>query len=77
MPVRSESAVMSLTMKPESVACRQRGVHQFRHLQVGKMQVSTARPAVTCEQHHPGLLDHSDVPAFKPADNTNPADADG
>lgn len=58
MSLRSESAVMSLTMKPVSV-------HQLRHLQASKMQISTARPAVTCGQHHPGLLDHRDVPAFK------------
>lgn len=53
MPVRSESAVMNLAMRPVSVTCRQH-VHQFRNLQAGKMQVSTARPAVTCGQHHPG-----------------------
>lgn len=73
MPLRSESAVMSLAMKPVSVACRQWGVHQLGHLQAGKMQISTARPAETCGQHHPGLLDHRAVPA----DNTNAADADG
>lgn len=41
------------------------------------MQIATARPAMTCGQHHPGLLDHRDVPAFKPADKTNVVDADG
>lgn len=47
------------------------------HLQAGKMQIATAGPAMTCGQHHPGLLDHRDVPAFKPADKTNAVDADG
>lgn len=67
---------MSLAMKLSAVLCMQWDVPQPGHLQAGKMQIATAWPAMTCEQHQQ-LLDHRGVPAFKPADKTNTADADG